>query len=528
MGSREASGARPGAVRRLVHGHRRLAAALGSLAAVAAAVAAVVALLVLAPGPEGTSGTGSAGATAPSAVWVGHHGRWLTNPSGAVVLLHGVDMVDKRAPYTPAGAGFGAVAAATLAGDGFDVVRVGILYQALEPRPGRIDRAYLASIASTVATLAHHGIYSLLDFHQDELSAEFGGEGFPSWSVLTGGLPVRSYPFPDAYVLSAALDHAFTAFWADAAGPGGVGLQERYLQAVRAVARRFAPDPWVIGYDLFNEPYPGTATTGELAAFYAKAVRTVRSVDARHIVWYEPWVTFDFGVQTALGRLPGANLGMSFHDYCLNPLTTPAATCRATELRTLLNALSHATSTGDALMMTEFGATADLADLQRVVTAADDAEVPWIEWSYCGCGDPTGTVPASAEGLVTTPAEPGTGTNVDRAKLAVLAEPYPRVVDGTPERYAFDRATRTFELRYTTTTPEGRRAGAGACSTVVVPPVAYPTGYTVSAAGARVTSPPDAGVVDLAQERGATTVTVRITPAASGRTAPPGPTAACR
>jgi endoglycosylceramidase len=34
-----------------------------------------------------------------------------------------------------------------------------------------------------VATLARHGIVSLLDFHQDQYSERFPGEGFPAWSV---------------------------------------------------------------------------------------------------------------------------------------------------------------------------------------------------------------------------------------------------------------------------------------------------------------------------------------------------------
>ena len=67
---------------------------------------------------------------------LGHEGRWITDSSGRVVILHGLNMVNKRAPYTPAAAGFGTAAAATLASNGFDVVRLGVLYQAVEPSPG--------------------------------------------------------------------------------------------------------------------------------------------------------------------------------------------------------------------------------------------------------------------------------------------------------------------------------------------------------------------------------------------------------
>src|SRR4051812_34062353 len=38
---------------------------------------------------------------------LGHAGRWVTDATGRVVILHGVNMVNKRPPYAPAAAGFG-------------------------------------------------------------------------------------------------------------------------------------------------------------------------------------------------------------------------------------------------------------------------------------------------------------------------------------------------------------------------------------------------------------------------------------
>jgi endoglycosylceramidase len=36
---------------------------------------------------------------------ISHAGRWLIDDAGRVVILHGVNMVEKRAPYYPAAAG---------------------------------------------------------------------------------------------------------------------------------------------------------------------------------------------------------------------------------------------------------------------------------------------------------------------------------------------------------------------------------------------------------------------------------------
>ena len=67
----------------------------------------------------------------------GHAGRWITDSSGRVLVLHGLNMVYKRPPYLPSAAGFGYDDAAFLARNGFDVVRLGVIYAAVEPSPGR-------------------------------------------------------------------------------------------------------------------------------------------------------------------------------------------------------------------------------------------------------------------------------------------------------------------------------------------------------------------------------------------------------
>jgi endoglycosylceramidase len=354
------------------------------------------------------------------------------------------------------------------------------------------------------------------------MAEEFGGEGFPAWSVETDGLPVERFVFPTGYTDSPALQRAYDNFWDDSPGPGGVGLQQRYVAAWEQVAREFAGDPWVLGYDLFNEPWPANATTNRLASFYSRTIAGIRSVDRRHLIWYEPYVLFDFGTQTQLPALGDKGLGMSFHDYCpANPVEDPTS-CRTSEETTVANALSHSQSTGGALVLSEFGATDDDQDLGRVVSIADAHQLPWIEWAYCGCDDPTGSIPPRTEALVYDPSQPATGANVDMTKLTVLAEPYPRVVAGTPLSYSYARTTRTFHLIYSTRAPDGRRFGPGSCSAVVVPPVQYPTGYRVTVDGGRALSAAASGVLEVGSEAGAGKVTVTVRPARHGRTSNPG------
>src|SRR6478609_12042797 len=112
-------------------------------------------------------------AHAAPALPLSHAGRWITDAHGRVVILHGTNMVYKLAPYYPAAAGFDANDAAFVRSIGFNAVRVGIIWKALEPQPGIYDDAYLEQIEQTVALLAKRGIVSLLDFHQDMYNEKY-------------------------------------------------------------------------------------------------------------------------------------------------------------------------------------------------------------------------------------------------------------------------------------------------------------------------------------------------------------------
>jgi endoglycosylceramidase len=450
-------------------------------------------------------------------------------------------MVAKLPPYLPSAVGFGTDDAAFLAQNGFDVVRLGVIYRAVEPMPGVYDDNYLNGIAATVQQLGARGVYTLLDFHQDQYNERFHGEGFPDWAVQDDGLAnTPDHGFPGNYTTMPALEHAFDNLWADAPGPGGVGLQERYAAAWAHVAARFAGDDHVLGYDLFNEPWPGSAwpscvsSSGcpafeaKLGALEAKGIAAIRGADPKHLVWYEPNGSFNLGqAETQLPNFHDPRAGMSFHDYCSS---TTAVACISPEQLVLDKALRRSRKTGDALLLTEFGATNDVATLTRVEADADAVRMPWIEWAYCGCSDPTtSAIPADSEALVLDPEQSPQGANVVHATLGALVRPYPLVVAGTPARFGFDPKKRVFNLSYSTARAGGRsRFRAGACTQVFVPALQYPHGYSARVSGARVISRRGSGTLELASRRGAKKVRVKLTAAKHGHTAAPKLTAGCR
>src|SRR5207247_2621805 len=144
----------------------------------------------------------NAGPTLP----LNHAGRWITDAEGRVVIVHGVNMVSKRPPYAPDAAGFSEDDAAFLEAEGYNAVRLGLIYKAVEPQPGHYDEAYLDRIKATADMLGRHGIVSLLDFHQDLYNERFQGEGWPDWAVSDDGLPAQpALGFPYNYLFMPAL-----------------------------------------------------------------------------------------------------------------------------------------------------------------------------------------------------------------------------------------------------------------------------------------------------------------------------------
>jgi endoglycosylceramidase len=462
-----------------------------------------------------------------------HTGRWITDSDGRVVILHGWNMVYKVGSYRPEDAGFGDDDARFLADNGFNTVRLGVIYKGLEATPSLYDDAYLESIARTESILAGHGIFSLLDFHQDMYNERFQGEGFPDWAVVGDAATLPAEPklgFPANYLEMPALNRAYDHFWLNDLAVDGRTLQDAYAAAWRHVAGRFADNPHVLGYNLFNEPWPGsqypscTSNVGcpvfdqqFLQPFSERVIAAIRQADPNTLAWYAPLLTFDFGADTSHGDTGDAHAGFAFNMYCLaelgdavadlGPATGPE--CDTGYGLTLDNAEQQSLETGDALLMTEFAATDDLSIIKRVVELADERMISWQQWHYCGCDDPTTSGPG-IQALVGDAAQPPTGTNVNDQKLLVSSRPYPQAVAGTPESFGFNDETKEFHLDYSTARADGSgNFPAGSRTEIFVPKRHFPNGYAVDVQGAGVVSAPGASVLTLAS-CGTEPITVRV------------------
>lgn len=496
-------------------------------------------------------------------------GPFLRDAYGRAVILHGVDAVYKKTPYelyaAPGKAwNFTAADAKAIASLGFDVVRLGILWQGIEPgtlpantpsictpgSPGRAHQwnqsvadAYLAKVRQTVDLLGRYGIFTLLDMHQDVYNQAFAGEGAPNWAVCTDGLPPTNTGNWQANYGEPAVAAAYSHFWNnDVVG----NLQGNFDRAWRTVAKQFDGNSHVLGYDLFNEPfssvaalsppgtaafdallecfYTGTAHPGSLSGSLVPLVcpptdprqgviPMIRSVDPNHPIFYEPDVSSDWGNADWIGPMPYRHLVLNFHDYCISgqvvsPLQNASPVCPTLEQQTFTSqatarslASDPANPGGPAWFMSEFGAEPAGTDLANMVALADRNLAGWAYWQWKFYNDPTGN---PVEGLAST--SPSTGAPVvDPARAAILSEPYAQAVAGTPMSMGYDPTTDAFHLTYRVD-PQIHQP------TVVFVPVGvhYASGYCATAQGARITSGADASHLTLQAVPTAATVTLTI------------------
>src|SRR5205085_11055365 len=106
------------------------------------------ALVVLLAAFAAAVGTAPAGAAGPLKV----KGGQLVDSSGRTVILHGVNVVYKLAPYLPHGSAerdsFNAKDVRRLKSWGFNTVRLGLSWKTLMPTPGVVDQAYLRRVGA--------------------------------------------------------------------------------------------------------------------------------------------------------------------------------------------------------------------------------------------------------------------------------------------------------------------------------------------------------------------------------------------
>jgi endoglycosylceramidase len=434
---------------------------------------------------------------------------------------------------------------------GFNVVRLVLNWSQLEPTPGTYSTTYLNRVAQVVGWARQQGIYVILDMHQDQYSRYIvpvdaksapagcspsgGGDGAPAWAVQTDGKAGCALYGIDE--LNPAESAAFANFWQNspvAASQGqspGTGLQDHYIGALAALAHRFQNSPDVLGYELMNEPQPGStgsvpagngydASTQDLYPFYTRAIEALTGVRdgratcpasaptslsgacaypklasvSRQQIFFEPLAyrnLVDFSAQTSTPFSAYPNLVYAPHVYTYaftieqDLLGLPAKEGGFPPNFTFgyQTAEADAQAMHSAVFVTEFGDSAgtDGTILSNELAAQEATETGGTLWAWKGLSKSSRscwctrwqhssyqTTANGTPGKGNPKAQPSPNDLLIASRQRQLMRVSPVATAGRLGAYAYDPATQSFVL-VATSTDAGHRGDRSTDTVVSIP-----------------------------------------------------------
>lgn len=207
-------------------------------------------------------------------------GNRFVDNLGRQVILNGINVVSKKKEEGYIFKG-GEDFYANLAKWGFNSIRFIIIWDRLEPKPGVYNEEYLKEIDQRIQWAGDNGIFVILDMHQDLFSVKYS-DGAPDWATLDEGKSHQTGAiWSDAYMLSEAVQTAFDNFWNNKPASDGVGVQDHYANLWKHIAKRYANNPTVIGYDIMNEPFVGSVGAMAMPALLHGYGKLVYSLTGR-------------------------------------------------------------------------------------------------------------------------------------------------------------------------------------------------------------------------------------------------------
>jgi len=350
---------------------------------------------------------------------------------------------------------------------GITVIRLVVHWSLIEPERGEFDGEYLNEVDEYVVAAAEHGIYTVIDMHQDAYSAFIftptdetceegthpakGWDGAPAWAVFTDGLPTCT---PGDRNASPAVQAAWNHFY-----DNDEELRDHFAQAWGFVASRFAGRPEVAGYDIINEPEV-SRPAAELGPLYDQllfdSISAIREAEVgaefEHLVFIEPAIPAgnpEYGLvipdPTRMG-LSTENVVSAPHNYA-ETIPIPGLDMSFEAMNELL--VTVALSFGLPTWIGEYGfwSTSDdtIEKLGRYAADEDRRLLggAWWQWRQ-PCGDPHSIGPAGEHEIIHLN-RLGCPGDVDlgpiEAFTSVLGRGHPRAAPGRLTGLTSDPAT---------------------------------------------------------------------------------------
>jgi endoglycosylceramidase len=364
---------------------------------------------------------------------------------------------------------------------GFNFVRYLTSWVAIEPEKGIYDEVYLNELERRINWYTSRGMYVMIDMHQDVYGAAVGGNGAPDWACRTDGAAPISLPGGTPWWLKnidPTVVNSWINFWQYT---NHKDLQDHYILAWQKIAERFKNNPYVIGYDLMNEPWGGDLIkvflTGEfersqLSALYSRLIPALRKTDPNKYIFFEPTpAPVTFGAPSNLPKISDTRSSgrLVYAPHCYPYDTHEGLGYTATSKQQLKDwererkkeTLMHGNI---PLVCGEFGLSptqAGFSDYLADFNAMSDKNLwHWTYWS----NDLGGWSPL----------------NADRSETVILQQlirAYPKATAGKLETFSFDPISKNFSMTFVS------NSAITQPTEIFIPTRFYPTGWNFTVSG---------------------------------------------
>ena len=339
---------------------------------------------------------------------------------------------------------------------GFNCVRYLIFWGAIEPEKGVYDRNYLAEVKKRVKWYTDREMYVILDMHQDVYGYGVGGNGAPEWACNEHKI---NNLVPDKW-----------PWWMQNMEPKVIRfyvqffkykkqkeLQDHYIAAFQEVAKTFHDNPYVIGYDLMNEPHGGKIVKTlsgrfekkQVSAFYERLIPALREVEPDKYLFFEPRAFgVNFGMKSGLPKVEDARkeprlvYAPHFYPKFIDVGTEYGKKPRKEVANWFKRRDQDQQRHQAPVLVGEFGLSPSKTDfdvfLDDFHRTADARHYSWTYWS----NDPGGWSPLD-------------GNREPIPILPELLRIYPQKTAGKLISYAYDADLRRFQMSYVAEDCEG-------------------------------------------------------------------------
>ena len=376
---------------------------------------------------------------------------------------------------------------------GFNVSRYVINWSSIEPEKGVYDIHYLNETVKRINWYTSRGIYVLLDMHQDLYSHAFGGggNGAPDWAVFTDGVPIRHYDFGDLWFLqylTPEVTNAFQNFYRYEE-PYRF-LQDHFINAWLEIIKRVKDNPYVIGYELMNEPHPGDGrllhnkyfAQVQLWGLYDRLIKKIRAIDADKWIFIEPefFLVTGFGMPSDLKKVIDYRNGsprLVFAPHIYPPGMEAGANYGSLDKMVInqwkTNRYADMKRQEASLFVTEFGGKND-----RPVTSSryltdfcdmlDEMKSGWAAWS-----NDIYEMVGSVNYNLFYP------DKTERPTFDPLIRAFPRATTGNLLNFKYNPKTQVFTMKYVNNIQKGPY------TEILLPHRRYPNGWNLTVAGVK-------------------------------------------